>query len=131
MPAPTHQQTVAALRHFALVDRELKTLLEDPECGKSDMKSKVIDGMTTMVAEGLVQPADAVKEMANFPDHPFQQRQWLMTKDALMQQASISVLDHHAAAFAGQDVDTTPYDPDDHTNIISGLMSQYKGAGNA
>ena len=129
-PPPSHQQTVAALRHFGAIERELRTILEDPGCGKSDMKSKVIDGATALVSEGITAPGDAVKDLATFPEQPFQQKQWLMQKLQMMQQAQVAILDHHRA---GVQADPSlgavqDYDPADHANIMNSVISQYKGA---
>src|SRR5271166_2044650 len=77
-PPPTHQQTVAALRHFGAISNEVSSLLKDSDCGKADLKSKVIDGMTSLVSDGIQTPSDAIKTLATFPDKPFEQKQWLM-----------------------------------------------------
>jgi hypothetical protein len=49
----THGQTVASLRHFAAIERETTKLLKSPECGRADMKSAIIDGMTNLVARRI------------------------------------------------------------------------------
>jgi hypothetical protein len=126
-PAPTHQQTVAALRHFDAIQQELVGLLKDPDVGKSDVKSKIIDGMTGLVARRIVTPAGAVVQLGTVPDKPFDQKQWLLTHLQTVIQSSNNVLDHHRMAFAGQDVDTTPPNPDNHISDVAGLMSQFKG----
>ena len=130
-PPPSHQQTVAALRHFGAIERELRTILEDPGCGKSDMKSKVIDGATALVSEGITAPGDAVKDLATFPEQPFQQKQWLMQKLQMMQQAQTAILAHHQAGYMGAPIDTTAASPDDHHSVMSGLLGNYQGAQNA
>ena len=42
-PAPNHAQTVAALRHFYMIGKELRGLLADPNVGKSDIRSALIE----------------------------------------------------------------------------------------
>jgi hypothetical protein len=126
-PAPTHLQTVAALRHFDLIERELTGLLADPDLGKADMKSKIIDGATKLVASGVMTPATAVIQLGQVPDRPFDQKVFLEKQLAETVQHANDVLDHHGAAFAGQDWNGPDYSTDDHQSIISGLAGHYNG----
>ena len=134
-PIPTHAQTVAALRHFDAIEQELTTLLKDPDCGKGDLHSKAIDGMTRLVATNIVSAADAVTQLADFPDDPFKQKQWLEKHMVQTVSAANIVLQNHAhgaqqAAAAGQQMDETPYNADDHHSIMSGFHARYKGKRN-
>ena len=131
VPAPTHQQTVAALRHFGAIERELTTLLRNPDVGKTDMRSQIIDGTTSLVASRIIKPAEAVMQLGSVPDRPYDQRKWLETHLAQTVQAQNIVLDHHRMAFSGQDVDSTSPNPDAHADMMGSLMSQYKPAQNA
>ena len=56
---------------------ELSTLLKNPDLGKADLKSSIIDGTTKLVAERIIPPNDAVTQLATVPDRPFQQREWI------------------------------------------------------
>ena len=128
-PPPGNAQTVAALRHFSVIENEVKKLLADPECGKSDMRSEVIDGMTGLVATGITTAPNAVKTLGDFPDKPFDQKKWLETRLSEAVQASNAVLQHHRMAFAGQDMpETDTYDPDNHAGTMDSLIKQYQGA---
>jgi hypothetical protein len=118
---------VAALRHFGAIEHELTTLLEDPDLGKSDMKSKIIDGVSSLVAERFLTPVEAVVQLGTVPERPFDQKQWLEQHLSTAVQAQVAVLAHHGAAFAGQNVDTTPPDPDDHLEMMAGLKAHYQG----
>jgi hypothetical protein len=128
--APTHAETVTALRHFGAIENELTGLMKDPDLGKTDMRSKVIDGMTTLVADGILPASDAVKQMGTFPDKPYDQRQWLNQHFMQAVQAQTTVLQHHQiGAATGQDLQPgVEPDPDDHQSIISGMTSRYKGS---
>lgn len=129
MPAPSHQQTVAALRHFAAIGKQLEIALKDPDLGKSDMRSKLIDGMTTLVADRIIPPGQAVTQLATFPERPFEQRQWLIQHYQQTQQARDAVLSHHAMANAGGGPEQTP-SGDTHMQDMQGMMSaHYQGAG--
>lgn len=130
-PAPSHQQTVAALRHFSAIEDELRGLLADPDLGKADMKSKIIDGATKLVANGIMTAAQAVTGLGSVPERPFEQKQWVASHYATAVQAANAVLDHHRAAFAGTPAPAQPSGPDDHQAVMSGLLSHYQGLGNA
>ena len=127
-PAPTHAQTVTALRHFGALETELSELMKDPDLGKTDIKSKVIDGMTRLVAEGIVPSAGAVRDMGTFPEKPFDQRVWVNQHFMNVVQAQTAILAHHQyGAMQGQPVGSEEPSPDDHHSIMSGLQGRYSG----
>ncbi len=130
-PAPTHAQTVAALRHFDALRKELTGLLKNPDCGKSNIRSAIIDGTTKLVSERMLEAGEAVQQLGTVPDRPYDQRKWLEQHLMAANQASVAVLQHHRMAFGGQEAPPGgDYDPDNHLNAMSGLMQNYKG-GNA
>lgn len=123
-PAPNHAQTVAALRHFHAIGKQLEIALKDPDVGKADLKKKVIEGMTTLVAQRILSPAQAVTQLSTFPERPFEQKKWLADHLMQTQQAEIAVLTHHGMAFAGQGPQPAP-SPDSHMEDIQGMMSAH------
>ncbi len=131
MPAPDHAQTVAALRHFHAITQELEALAVDPELGKSDLRDKLIDGATKLVGERIISPSDAVKQLGDFPDVPFQQKAWIYNHLQQAAQASSMVLDHHRLAHAGKG-EMPSGNPDNHLQDVKSLMqSHYPGQPNA
>lgn len=127
IPTPTHGQTVAALRHFDAIQAELATLLKDPAIGKSNLKSKIIDGVTKLVANRIITPGAAVAQLASVPEQPFQQRKWLETHLLQAFAAKLSVQSHHGKAFGDTPehmVDKTS-SPDDHLADMQGVMGHY------
>lgn len=130
-PAPSHAQTVAALRHFTAIEKETATLLKNPDCGKTDMRSAIIDGVTRLVAKGITTAADAVRELGSVPDKPFDQKQWLEKVFTQATQAQTAMLALHQHGVAnGMTPDQTAPSPDDHQATMSGLAAQFRG-GNA
>ena len=125
-PAPSHGMTVATLRHFQAIMTQLKTLLTNPELGKTDQKSNIIDGVTKLVADRMMAPNSAVQTLATVPDRPFEQRAWAIKQMQQASQARDTVLAHHAAAFAGQGPQQAP-DIDGHMAAMNGVMQQYSG----
>jgi hypothetical protein len=132
MPAPSHDQTVAALRHFQTVANELRELLMNPDIGKSDMKSSIIDGITKLVADRIMSPAQAVSTLATVPDRPFDQKQWVETHFQEQIQAQAAVLDHHRQSNMGTgdyNLESQLYpnsgNADDHMKTMNGMMQQH------
>lgn len=133
-PAPTHEQTVCALRHFAAIQTELEELLRNPKLGKADIKSAIIDGTTKLVADRIISPAQAVTQLGTVPDKPFDQRQWLMQHYMMAKQAENQILDHHAQGNPGS-LEWSQEAPrsvsnigDRHLDLMGDVMSHYKGA---
>ena len=128
-PAPTHGQTVAILRHMDAIQAELEALIKDPAVGKSNVKSKIIDGVTKLVANRIMTPGAAVGQLATVPDSPFQQRKWLQQHLLQTVIAKVGALSHHAAAFGGTPenmIDKTS-SPDDHLADMQSVMGHYGG----
>jgi hypothetical protein len=131
MPAPSHQQTCAALRQFMAIIGELKTLWKNPDLGRSSIKSAIIDGTTKLVGERVIGPASAVVQLASVPEDPLAQRKWVTTMLQQTVKAQNNVLDHHVATHPGTlDWNTesqhAPYNRDDHLAIMDGLAGHYR-----
>lgn len=137
-PAPSHAQTVASLRHFQAILGQLENLLKNPELGKADVRSDIIEGMTQLVADRFMEPQTAVAQLASVPDKPFDQRKWAQQMFTQTIQAQNAVLDHHRT----QTVGTGNYelenmlhesDPDDHINTMKNMLQAHyaPSAGNA
>lgn len=130
-PTPSHGQTIAVLRHMDAIQAELEILLKDPAAGKSNLKSKIIDGVTKLVAGRIMTAGAAVSQLASVPAEPFQQRKWLLQHLVQTFMAKIAVQSHHGAAFGGMpDVDQTS-SPDDHLADMQSVMGHYGGIRNA
>jgi len=129
-PTPTHGQTVAILRHMDAIQAELTALLKDPAVGKTSVKSKIIDGMTKLVANRIISPGDAVSQLGDVPDEPFKQRAWLQTHLVNAVIARVAALSHHGKAFGGtpeDQIDKTS-SPDSHMADMASVQGQYGGA---
>jgi hypothetical protein len=131
-PAPSHEQTVCALRHFHAVIGEAQTLLKDPAMGKSDLKSKIIDGVTKLVSERMLSPAQAVQQLSQVPTDPLEQRKWLQGVLAQAVTSANAVVDHHAAGNPGTldwATESTAQHPhaDHHLDLMAQLGAQYGG----
>jgi hypothetical protein len=133
-PAPSHAQTVAALRHFHAIQQELDVILKNPDLGKSSVKSQIIDGTTKLVAQRILTAADAVSQLSNVPENPQAQRKWVQTMMMQTYQANEAVLAHRQSAVANGTAPAEPpgavdYHPDDHGSHMSSLLSHYAAKG--
>lgn len=130
---PSHEQTVAALRHFHAVIDEVQSLLKDPAVGKSDLKSKIIDGVTKLVSERMLSPSQAVVQLSQVPSDPIKQRQWLAGILQQNVQAANGVVDHHAQGHDGTldwgaEGRIEHPSPDHHIDHMAALTANYGGA---
>lgn len=133
-PAPSHEQTVAALRHFHALIKEGQTLLKNPDLGKANVKSAIQDGAIKLVADGIISAADAVTQLASVPDKPFDQKRWVEEQFAQAVINQNHVLEHHRAASPGSgnwDLESAMQksDPDQHRDVLRGMMEAHYPAG--
>lgn len=128
-PAPSHAQTVTALRHFGALEKSLTKLMKNPDLGKDDLRSEVIDSMTDLVSKGIVPAAGAVKDLGTFPEKPYDQRAWVNQHFQNVVQAQTAILAHHQmGAATGQDPGPIGNpSKDDHQATMSTLQTRYKG----
>lgn len=131
---PTHEQTIAALRHFDAVKGELQTLLKNPALGKSSVKSQVIDGVTKLVSERMLSPAQAVIQLSQVPEDPLAQRKWIQMQMGQAVQAENAVLDHYGQGNPSmldnpqQHVAMMDHGKrDDHSQHMQALATNYGG----
>lgn len=135
-PAPTHAQTVAALRHIHAVNTELTGLLKNPNLGKANIKGAIIDAVTKLVADRIISPAQAVIQLGSVPERPFEQKTMLEKLFVENMKAESGVLDHHRASTPGSGDFQTEQDlhvnePDKHMETVGGMMDQHYGKSNA
>ena len=122
---------MAGLRHFDAIRKETETLLKNPNLGKSDIKSAIIDGMTKLVAKRMLTPAQAVTELSNVPKEPLQQRKWVQQHHQASMAAEDAMVDHHRNTFVGtgnwdmEQAQQQAPSPDDHEDHMAGLMGHY------
>lgn len=125
-PAPSHGQTVTALRHFSALEEELSGIMKDPDLGKSDVRSEIIDSMMRLVGEGIVTAPNAVTELSTLPDKPYEQRAWVNQHFLNVVMAQNAILAHHQmGAMTGQDVGGEDPDEADHAQIMNALTARY------
>jgi hypothetical protein len=133
-PSPSHEQTVAALHHTSEVSKQLMSLMRDPELGKKDARSQIIDASLELVQKGLATVPAIVEQIKGLPSDPRGQLDWVkghLLGNLLTQHA---IFEHHRAAFPPT---TEPWDVEKqrlqldkkkkHSDIIGGLITHYRG----
>jgi hypothetical protein len=134
MPAPGHQETVAALRHFMAIIDELQVLLKNPSLGRSDMKDPITDGVIKLVGERMISPANAVPILADIPADPLQQRKRVQQMLQQTVAAQNNVLHHHVMGNPGTldwatESQHQAGSMDDHMQTMAGLADTYRNGG--
>lgn len=134
---PTHAQTIAALRHFDAIRKEIELIAKDPSLGKSNLKSKIIDGVLRLVASSMMPTTQAVDELSKVPTEPLLQMKWVKTMYAQAKQAENGILDQYGATqphfgtVAGHFQATeNAANPNDHQDHLKALAANFRG-GNA
>jgi len=97
----SHQRAVAALRYFQEFERELWSVLADPDLGKADMKSKVVAAITRLRTREIASPAQSATLLATFPDRPLDQQRWAEAHFTQAIQGADEVLERYRAATPG------------------------------
>lgn len=130
-PPPSHQETVAAMRHFDAIKGELTTILRDPALGKSDLKDAIINGVTGLVATRIISAPEAVAQLTQVPSDPLAQRKWIQTQMDNATQSENVVLEHYRqgkAAAGNMAIEVDHGKPDDHMKHMASIRSNYAGA---
>lgn len=125
VPAPTHAQAVAALRHFGAIETAIAGVARDPALGKSSVKKQIVDAVAGLVANRIMSAPQAVEELANVPERPFDQKTWLAQQLMTTQSARVEIYDAYARTHPGGAQDRS-YDPDNHVADVEGLTAQYR-----
>lgn len=126
--APTYGQTLASMRQFSAIRRQLQRLMREPELGQVSVKGKIVDGIAELVADRILTAADAVQQLGNVPERPYDQKTWLAQQAQLTDEAERTVIAHYRQGIAGmahEAIDRTG-DPSNHFADISALMQHYK-----
>jgi hypothetical protein len=135
-PAPTHEQTVAALHHTAEVTHQLMTLMKDPDLGKKDARSQIVDASLELVQKGLTTVPAIVEQIKTVPQDPQGQLNWVKGHLLANQLAQFAVLEHYrqgnpptfdAAGDTARSQQLYSGKRKGHMDIMKGLVSHYRG----
>lgn len=126
-PAPTHEQTVAALQHFDAVIGAGRALMDSPGFGKSDISKDARKMMTGLLKHQIITAPQAVAALVTLPpDDPKGQAKWVMGMIDRSLAAEHQILSDHQNAFAGQEMPQSIRTDRPHHEVMGELMDHYK-----
>ena len=133
-PAPTHEETVAALHHTSVVSKELMGLLRDPALGKKDARSQIVDASLEMVQKGIATVPAIVEQIKGLPSDPQGQLNWVKGHLLANQLAQFAILEQHRNANPGtldagaeRTMHAHGKPKKAHGDIMKGLVDHYRG----
>lgn len=131
-PAPSHHETVAAMRHFSIIANRLDKILRSDKCGKANCKGEIWDAAADFVGRGVLSITQVLNEMKSVSDDPAEQKRWLQQHVDNAKKAQMAVIEHHVAANPGSGDPMADFQaaqaskPEgDHASIMQGMMQQH------
>jgi len=131
-PAPTMEQTVAAMMHFDRQRELLGDILKLPEIGKRDIKKNIYQAAATLLGEGYTGLKDIMPVLKTIPTDPSDQYKWVKQHYDQALQAQRQVFGDHVRAFPNPGGDwkaaaaaMPKHDHSKHQDHMAGLMAHY------
>lgn len=129
-PAPTENQTIAAVHHFGQIKSAFGPMLKDPKLGKDNIRPKLLDTMSKLLANKVLTLPEIMNAAKALPEDPIQQKKFVEKIYNDNSKAQMMVLQQHAQAKFPEPEpgapEPTPYSPDTHADEMSALLKQYK-----
>src|SRR5262249_26782956 len=110
---------------FDAINKKLKVLLANPALGKSNIRSQLIEAVTELVGDRIVSPTQAVGQLSQFPDKPFDQKTWLANMYQQNQTAEMAVLMHHGDYVHPEGQPRPTPNPDNHMQDMAEMMADH------
>jgi hypothetical protein len=128
-PAPTHDQAVAGYHRMQETKMLMKRILEDPRTGKANIRPLVLSAGATLISERLQTLAEFMSGISSFPpaDDPMGQKQWVRRLFVVNAMAQRKLLQDHRAANPPDGQHGAPWNADQHSDNMAGLMDHYPG----
>jgi hypothetical protein len=126
-PAPTHEQAVAGYHRMQETKRLMGRILEDSRTGKQNIRPLVLDAGATLIGERLQTLAEFMSGLQSFPpgEDFLGQKQWVRHLYSVSDIAQRKLLQDHRAANAPDFEHGTPWNADNHSQHMAGLMAHY------
>lgn len=128
-PAPTKAQTTAAVQRFSAIQSAMRSVMEDPAFGKSNVRPAILDAGSKLLGSKLMSLPEVMNALKDVPEDPIEQKQFVQGIFNKAQQSEASVLDHHGAAIVAGKLPPNggdEYDAGQHDQHMSGLMGHYQ-----
>lgn len=126
-PAPTPGQTAAALHHFSEIKSMLKPIMADPNLGKTNIRPKLLDSMSKLLASRALSLPQVMNAVKSLPDDPVEQLKFVQKvyQDNDAAQKLVLMHSRNAANASESPTNEDPYSADNHAAMMDGLLKQY------
>jgi hypothetical protein len=128
-PTPNKAQTTAAVARFGAIQSAMRSVMQDPAFGKSNVRPDVLDAASKLLGTRLLSLPEIMNSIKDLPDDPIEQKSFIQNIYNQAKTAEANVLDHHGAAIASGMLPPNggdDYDAANHDQHINGLMSHYQ-----
>jgi hypothetical protein len=128
-PAPTKAQTTAAVQRFSAIQAAMRSVMEDKDFGRANVRPAVMDAASKLLGSKLLSLPEIMNSIGDLPDDPIEQKAFVQNIFNQAKTAEASVLDHHGAAIAAGMLPPNggpDYDAGAHEQQMNGLMSHYQ-----
>jgi hypothetical protein len=122
----TKQQLIAGLHHLNAFQKQFSPILKNPELGKSNIRPKIFDASAALIGQGIFSVPDVMNGIKDLPDDPLGQKKWLEQKLSGTMMAEKKLVSDYIGQGPGPEPQGPEWSPDNHTEHMGGLMSNYK-----
>lgn len=129
-PAPTHAQTVAVMHRLGQIKTALRPVMDDPHLGSKNIRPKLLDAASKLLAAKVVSLTDIMSEIKGLPEDPIEQKKFVEGLYNNATQGQTAILEQHRHADLPEGSGPDEWTPETHDDHIASLMQQY-GGGNA
>lgn len=126
-PAPTHAQTVAVMHRLGEIKSSLRPVMDDPHLGSKNIRPKLLDAASKLLAAKVVSLTDIMNEIKGLPEDPIEQKKFVEGLYNNATQGQAAILEQHRHADLPEGVGPDEWTPDTHDDHIASLMQQYGG----
>jgi hypothetical protein len=130
-PAPTKAQTTAAVQRFSAIQAAMRSVMENPQFGKQNVRPAIMDAASKLLGSKLLSLPEIMNSLADVPEDPIKQKAFVQGVFNNAKMAEASVLDHHGAAIVSGKLPPDgggEYDAGNHESLMDGLMGHYRRA---
>lgn len=132
-PAPSHAQTVAALTHLQVVQKQMDALSRLPGIGKENIRPAIFDSIAELLSQRMFTLPQVMTEIKTIPADPPGQKNWVLTHLRQTSEAQKQILMDHAQGNPGTgdlptELAASQQDPaKSHTDMMGELVGHYAG----
>jgi hypothetical protein len=126
-PAPTSEQTIAGYHRAQEIKHRMARVLASPKAGHDNIRPLVLEAGADLIGSRVMSVVEFMRGLSDFPgaDNPLGQKQWVRHLVAVNSVAQRKLLADHRAANPPDYQHGAPWNADDHSDNMAGLMAHY------